>query len=587
MKLILREYIASLRERDELDAILPDLLSQMGFVVLSRPRRGTRQDGVDVAAVGALEDGVERLFLFTLKPGDLTRSDWSARGANQDLYPSLDQIRDVYLRNKIPKKYRDLSVSIRIVIGGDLREDVQSDVVGYFDRNTRDDLDYDVWNGDLLAKFILAYFLREELLPKELQSRLRKALAMLEEPAVASREFDALLSELLRPQPGPQKNTIRAMRQAYLALWILYAWAREADNVRAAQDAADNAILLSWRVAKDYLGKRTKNANAIFGLVNAIITLSLRINSAFFAEKIFPYTGVHYGVSASVRSAEALDVKLQMFDLLGRLAAHGLWLVHIHTVAGDSVDEAAAFRSEIQQCRKAIADLINNNPVLASPVSDDQNVDIRLAVLFLAGDRAFHQFICQWAEEILNRSEFAFHTHAAYPCIYSSYRDLISHPREASEDYRRNATLGSELYPSLALYAALFGDADLFDRIAAIRKEWLSHCNFQFWFPASDSEDLLYTGDDSHGAALDDMDLSQGARAFAEEIFSECDEIDAFEKLSVIKAGVWPILITACRRHRLPAPLHFLRGPRPRTKVDQEQDSAERSRSTSESAAAE
>ena len=54
MRLIIRQYIAGLKERNELDAVMPDLLSQMGMVVYSRPARGTRQDGVDVAAVGSL-----------------------------------------------------------------------------------------------------------------------------------------------------------------------------------------------------------------------------------------------------------------------------------------------------------------------------------------------------------------------------------------------------------------------------------------------------------------------------------------------------------------------------------------------------
>ena len=61
MKLIIRQYLASLNERDELDAILPDILSEMGLTVYSRPGRGTRQDGVDVAATGCLEDGIEKV----------------------------------------------------------------------------------------------------------------------------------------------------------------------------------------------------------------------------------------------------------------------------------------------------------------------------------------------------------------------------------------------------------------------------------------------------------------------------------------------------------------------------------------------
>lgn len=57
MKLILKQYLSSLKEREELDALLPDLLSQMGLNVFSRPGRGTRQDGVDVAAFGSIDGG--------------------------------------------------------------------------------------------------------------------------------------------------------------------------------------------------------------------------------------------------------------------------------------------------------------------------------------------------------------------------------------------------------------------------------------------------------------------------------------------------------------------------------------------------
>ena len=68
MKLIIREYLSSLRERGELDAVLPDLLSQMGLNVYSRPGRGTRQDGVDV---GRLKRPVPQIGrLLVRQPGN-------------------------------------------------------------------------------------------------------------------------------------------------------------------------------------------------------------------------------------------------------------------------------------------------------------------------------------------------------------------------------------------------------------------------------------------------------------------------------------------------------------------------------------
>lgn len=68
MRLLIVDYLASLKEREELDAILPDLLTELGYNVISRPRRGTQQRGVDIAAVRKV-DGAEVLYLFSLKAG--------------------------------------------------------------------------------------------------------------------------------------------------------------------------------------------------------------------------------------------------------------------------------------------------------------------------------------------------------------------------------------------------------------------------------------------------------------------------------------------------------------------------------------
>ena len=120
MKLLFRTYLASLREREELDAILPDLLSELGYTVYSRPQRGTTQSGVDVAAVGKDDDGERKLFLFSVKQGDLTRQSWD--GTPQALRSSLNEILDTYIPTKIPKRYQKLKIVICLVFGGDMQE---------------------------------------------------------------------------------------------------------------------------------------------------------------------------------------------------------------------------------------------------------------------------------------------------------------------------------------------------------------------------------------------------------------------------------------------------------------------------------
>src|ERR1039457_4724855 len=123
MKLIIRQYVAGLKERSELDAVLPDLLSQMGLVVYSRPGRGTRQDGVDVAAVGSLDGGPEKVYLFSIKAGDLSRKEWDGDSV-QSLRPSLNEIIDSYIPNRIPTEHKEKDIVICVTFGGDVQEQV-------------------------------------------------------------------------------------------------------------------------------------------------------------------------------------------------------------------------------------------------------------------------------------------------------------------------------------------------------------------------------------------------------------------------------------------------------------------------------
>jgi hypothetical protein len=133
MKLIIKQYLSSLKERKELDVLLPDLLSMMGLNVFSKPSIGTRQYGVDVAAFGSINGGAEKVYLFSIKGGDLGRQDWD--GTNQALRPSLNEIKDVYIPTHLPNEYKNLPVEICICFGGNLKESVRSNITQYENTN--------------------------------------------------------------------------------------------------------------------------------------------------------------------------------------------------------------------------------------------------------------------------------------------------------------------------------------------------------------------------------------------------------------------------------------------------------------------
>ena len=558
MKLIIREYLASLRERGELDAVLPDLLSQLGLNVYSRPARGTRQDGVDVGAVGSLDGGSDSVYLFAIKPGDLTRKDWDGDSV-QSLRPSLNEILDAYIPNRIPVEHRGKQIVICAVIGGDVQEQVRPQLTGFTQQHTTTAVKFEEWNGDKLASLIQSHFLREDLLPSGARSLLRKSLALIDEPDVSYRHFSALVRSLSVAITAKSGDQVRILRQISICLWILFSWAREAGNTESAYLSGEFALLNAWNIAKHYAGECTKEAEAIAGAFSSVFRAYTQICTQFLSD-ILPHVGKLHALSTAVRPSCGLDVNLKLFDLIGRIATAGIWACwgSLHS-AKDQPEFNQAMLNEAAGYDLAVKALIVNNPILLLPVKDDQATDISIALLLLARDRHNYDDIRSWLTEMLNRSAFALQVNGRYPCVLGSYADLLLHPKRDDAEYRKNVTSASVLYPLIALYSAFIGDLENYSHVARVKKEQLQHCNFQLWYPNDGSEECFYTNSDLHGVALSDINAEQSAEELLAQVFGECERSPQFNDLTAVRNGWWPLIVIACRHYRLPLPIHLLK----------------------------
>lgn len=560
MKLIIKEYLSSLRERGELDAILPDLLSQLGLNVYSRPGRGTRQDGVDVGAVGSLNGEPEKVYLFSIKPGDLTRKDWLNESV-QSLYPSLTEILYAYIPNRLPAEHRDKNIVICIGIGGDIQEQVRPQLEGFIAQQTTTKITFEEWNGDKIASLIQSSFLREDLLPKHARSRLRKSLALLDEPETSYQHFTALINSLSEVDNLSDNERVTAIRQMSLCLWILFAWAREAQNMESAYLSSELTILHGWDIVRLYEGKKGKTTQALEAAFFSIYTAYQQICSAFLATNVLPHVEKRHAISSAVRSSCSIDVNLKLFDLLGRLGADGVWAYWGYSrCPEEEVEAKQRMLQEALMYMTAIKELVSNNPNLLLPVKDDQGIDIFIAVSLLAFDENNKGFIKSWLNEVLKRANFTYRVNGPYPCILSNYSELLSHPKSDDDKYRENVTSGSVLYPTIALWAALLDDAATYKNVTLLKTEHLQHCNFQFWYPDECSEENFYTNKAAHGAALSDVCVDRPKEELLAQVFGECDQSPHFKNLSAIKFGWWPLIVVACRHYRLPLPLHLLEG---------------------------
>jgi hypothetical protein len=580
MRLLIREYLGLLRERGELDAILPDLLTEMGFIVFSRPSVGTRQHGVDIGAVGIDdEDGKRKVFLFSVKVGNLTRSDWNV--GQQALKPSLDEILHVYIRSRLPVAYAKLPIIICLTFGGGVDESIRSDVEGYIALNRSERIDFRQWDGDHLAKLIDEGPLGDSLLGKEIRRDLRKAAATVEEPDLAFAHFARLVSRLTDSRPAHAAQRFGRIRQMILSLWIMFAWAREAGNVEAPYRSSELALLIAWHVLKSDLGGRGKASESAGLLINDLVKLHHNIFDELYAGQVLPHADRLHAVSMAVGSSNPLDVNLKLFETIGRVALRGLWLVWQanEELSAPAPVEDGTVAEQIDALASSIIALVRNNPALLAPVTDHQAVDIMLAVTLLVTRPQFRATLDQWIDRLLATSIFAYKSHGRYPTKYAGYWQLAAHPAERTDAYRHDATNAATLYPLLALWAEALGRNDLVAALAKWKADDLTHSTFQLFYLDHDSEDRLYRGGEWHGAAVTGLPLETGKQGLLAFVRRENDVMTAYYDLSAVRLGHWPIVLTACRYHRLPLPpqiWRFLFDPAPDIALASDEAGAQR-----------
>ena len=562
MKLIFLEYLASLKERGELDVIMPDLLSEIGFTVFSKPAVGTKQYGVDVAAVGPGPGGDRTLFLISIKPGDLRRSGWDV--GPQSLRTSLNQILDVYIENHIPKRYAKLPVIIVLCLGGDLHEDVKADVEGYMAGHTQGRIAFDLWNGDCLADLLLSGVLRENALPENCRSDFRKSVALVDEPDVSFAHYCRFVNSILDSCKTNRPARLTAIRQIYLGLWTLYVWSRTANNIEAAYLCSERAVLVCWPLIKSHLTGNSKHARQINQTMERLMGLHNLISDEYLASYVEPRAKILHGLASSVPTQSSLDINLRLFDILGRIGTRGLWQLYLfnNLALKNRKEEAATVQQAIEGTAQLLEDVIRNNPILCTPIKDSQAIDINIACLFL-NKTGNDQVVRDWVEQTARATLFAYTVNLAYPCVFDDYRDLIDHPRDTA-DYRADATVGSLLVPTLAVWSAITNDAGTLDALADFVSGPYRHSTLQLWYPGPDTEQHLYHGSANHGLASTDVRIERTCEDMLAPIVSECAGSTAFSSLSALQYGLWPLLVSASRHHRVPVPPHFWPLPDPK-----------------------
>lgn len=476
-----------LKESGEFDELFPDLLREMRIVPLSAPQVGVRQAGVDLAAVGNDSAGFKTLWLFVLKRGDIGRREWDSEP--QSLRQSLEEIKDVYLRNNVSKEHADLPKRIVVATTGDFKQEIEQNRIGYADGNSQPNRVYEFWSGDHVAALMEEHLLDEYAMPEAARSQLRRALALIGESDYDLEHYFSIMKKLfaweshVAEKPAKQlRLRLRSLAMASLALGILWHWAQQENNLRSAVIAAERTLLWAWEaIRKKELSKQKRVMRGFYRLVE----IYLNVSTAYF-NKVQPHLFEKNAIARYYRESSMLNERV--FEEIGQIATIGLSHLFFSYVAKNKDREQGA-----NAIAETLHAFVNTHPVTGSPCFDAHCIDISLALLLFCFTNRV-EVAKTWIGELCGRLTYAFRVGKWFPIATDNFDDLVAFEIDRNDVDLAKLKSMSWMIPSIAQWAAALGADEAYAHLVELRKDALKQTCFQLWYPDEFTDALRYRG---------------------------------------------------------------------------------------------
>jgi hypothetical protein len=549
IQLVLSHYLAGLRERDELDALLPELLKGMGHSVVSRPQVGVAQAGVDVVSTHTNDEGVIEVYLFVIKFGDVGREDFY--GGKQAIDPSIREAANDFIRNRLPENLRDAPKHIVLLTNGVLKQEAQAGYAALsHDVAERPNCSLEFWGTDQLTPLIEEFLFDENLLLAKGKSDLRAALAGLEETDTAVHRFIRFVDSCFAPTPGQtqspavrKKKFLKRCATASMGWAVLLIWGQSEGNLKPGVIAGEHLALRMWSEAV----KEGFAHDDVFA-ERLAYTLSLQVKALLeYFEKVLPSLESKRSVLAH-RPERIFYVDL-VVEELGRLASLSLLLRAI-------LPSETRVRANV---RERLIALANEHNGALLPVYDGHTIDLTLVLAALMEETDFHN-----AKRLLStisiRLKRALQSEQYLPVDTDLMEDAFAlHVTKEAEP--REFFQTSTLFPALATVAAITQDEEALKLLREEVHPLMPEVTLERWYPVKSLETL--TGSRN---SVQDVGIS---RAIAGVRNTTAEETEA--SLRVVAGAAAPtefewhntplVVLSAlsARLHRHPLPTWFLK----------------------------
>lgn len=474
MKLIIKDYLLQLKEKDELDLLLCDLLLQKGYITDTIPKTGNRQYGVDIQA-----HINNTLLLCVVKQGNINRKVWCAD--QNSVEQSLNEILNVYLRNLTPRD-QNQDINIVVVTNGVLEETVKLDWAGYVDRNriwNGKKIDYDFWGIDKLVGFVEKYLFDEYLFTSDLQAAMRKALYFIGEPDYKKVYFEHIIDVYIKKIQNYMKDKgsikradkqfSKLMSGLYLATQMIAQYAANAKYYKVAVMISEYLIICYWKS----LYKYQLFTNKIYD--------SWRIKFCQSYEKWCEQ--YYFSVKECCEEKDAfpfyniVEQKVLLYEVIGFLIAYAYYL-------SDTEFE------KVSSIVKTIVCLITNNPQFwYAPY--DGHISIIMMVYRLIIKVGIQEDIRYYLNTQTLCLMNYYKIYCKYPTPTDSFQDAIDiEMGNTVEDYETSGLWGYFL-----LWIGVLRDEDLYMNLKEFLDKDLKKVTKCVWFLRAGEEEFLYEYD--------------------------------------------------------------------------------------------
>ncbi|MEE7626982.1 hypothetical protein V3O24_12480 [Methylobacter sp. Wu8] len=490
MKLVIAEYLRTLKERDELDRLLPDLLVEMGYVPVARPQTGNRQYGVDIAARGENSDtGTDELLLLVVKQGDIGRTEWNS--GNQAVRQSIDEIFDVYLKCHLEPQDQSRSIRIVVATSGELKQTVQANWSGFVTDNQAKAV-IEFWGADAIATLIEKHLLDEHIFHDQDRRDLRRALALSGDSEYDRRDLHRLFMRTLdlnnegqlidKPKTG--KALLKALRIVNLSAQAFAHWTlRDDGDTRQGLLAVERAMLWSWH--RIQLADEKTRKDAVAGPFSMIWWGYYRFASQYFA-RVQPHCFVEN--SLTKYASNGVESSLIAFEQIGILASITLFLGS-HPVSTE--EEKKSWYCNAIIVTDALEAWLQNNGVCSSPCLDRHSQDITLAIFALIG-MGRTEAAKKWLRKLFLNVDYAYKAKKFVPVDTDFLDDLVEEGGWLGGQTTDRMMEMSWMLATIAGWSVILGMDEIYEVLAKNAKDDYPNVCIQLWHPEKDLYQYLY-----------------------------------------------------------------------------------------------